>query len=168
MSVDVSGLERFNNVLKQQKANFKNSMENPKLNKIIDIAKEEISRAYSGKININIIVEPKKNGFTIYVKDKNTINPKIAFDEFGTGFYAKGSYPGKLPPSTLKISFTSAKKKRSTNGWEYYYPNPDTKREYGRIKGWFTPNGTFHIGQNANATMYNAIKKIVYRMRSEL
>ena len=93
-------------------------------------------------------------------------NAIIAFDEFGTGFYAKGSYPGKLP--TQRITFTSAKRKRSTNGCEYYYDNPQTKGTHGGIKGWMTPNGVFHIGQTANATMYNACKKIIARVKSEV
>lgn len=166
MGVDLTGLKHFNSVLKQQRENIKPSIKNPKLSKIIEITKEELSKAYSGKLKVNIVVEPREDGFTVYVKDLNTRNPKIAFDEFGTGFYAKGSYPGKLP--TQVITFTSAKKTRSTMGWDYYYDNPDTKRTYGQVKGWFTPNGTFHIGQNANATMYKAIKIIINRIRSEL
>lgn len=164
--VDISGLERFKATLDKTRQNVKPNKKNPKINKIIDIAREEFTKAYEGKIAIDVIVKENKDGFTIYVKDKNSRNPKIAFDEFGTGFYAQGTYPGKLP--TQKIVFTSAKKQRSTDGWVYYYPNEDTKREYGRVKGWFTPNGTFHIGHNANATMYKACKKVIARIRSEL
>lgn len=168
MGVDISGLEHFKSALKSARANVKPKEENPKIAKIINIAKEEFSKAYEGKIKVDIIVKENKNGFTIYVKDMNSRNPKIAFDEFGTGFYAKGTYPGKLPPKSLKITFTSAKKTRFTYGWDYYYPNEDTKREIGRVKGWFTPNGTFHIGQDANATMYKACKRVIARIRSEL
>ena len=165
MSVDLSGLKRFNEVLSKAKENVKPNKKNPKIRRVIDIALEELNKAYSGK-NVKIVVENSKTGFVIYVKDRSTRNPMIAFDEFGTGFYAKGSYPGQLP--TQRITFTSAKKKRSTNGWEYYYDNPDTKVIHGGIYGWHTPNGTFHIGNNANATMYHACKKIIARVRSEL
>lgn len=165
MSVDLSGLRRFNEVLNDFKTNSKVSKKNPKIKRIIDIALEELNKAYSGK-NVKIIVENSQTGFTIYAKDKSTRNPLIAFDEFGTGFYAKGSYPGKLP--TQKITFTSAKKKRSTNGWVYYYDNPDTKVIHGGVYGWMTPNGLFHIGQMPNATMYHACKRIIARVRSEL
>ena len=166
--VDISGLERFKTSLKKARQNVKPNNKNPKIDKIIDIAREEFIKAYEGKINVDVIVKENKSGYTIFVKDKNSRNPMIAFDEFGTGFYAKGTYPGKLPPKSLKITFTSAKKIRSTYGWEYYYPNEDTKREVGRVKGWFTPSGTFHIGHNANATMYKACKRVISRIRSEL
>lgn len=166
--VDISGLERFKASLKQARQNVKPNNKNPKIDKIIDIAREEFTKAYEGKINVDVIVKENKSGYTIFVKDKNSRNPMIAFDEFGTGFYAEGTYPGKLPPKSLKITFTSAKKTRSTYGWDYYYPNEDTKREVGRVKGWVTPNGTFHIGNNPNATMYKACKRVISRIRSEL
>lgn len=163
--VDISGLERFKASLKQARQNVKPNNKNPKIDKIIDIAREEFTKAYEGKINIDVIVKENKSGYTIFVKDKNSRNPMIAFDEFGTGFYAS-SYPGKLP--TQNITFTSAGKKRSTKGWVYYYPNEDTKVTHGGMKGWVTPNGTFHIGNNPNATMYKACKRVISRIRSEL
>ena len=166
MSVDLNGLIRFKESLAVVKANTKVNKKNPKIKRIIDISVEEIKTAYSGKVSVSVIVDETSSGFTIYAKDNNGKNPIIAFDEFGTGFYAKGSYPGKLP--TKRISFTSAGKKRSTSGWVYYYDNPQTKVTHGGIKGWMTPNGVFHIGQTANATMYNACKKIIRRVRSEV
>ena len=169
--VDISGLERFKASLKQARQNVKPNKKNPKIDRIIDIAREEFTKAYENKFKVEVIVKENKSGYTIYVKDRtsknpNKISPIIAFDEFGTGFYANGTYPGKLP--TQRITFTSAGKKRSTNGWDYYYDNEDTKKEIGRVKGWFTPNGVFHIGQNANATMYRACKRVISRIRSEL
>lgn len=167
--VDISGLERFKTSLKKARQNVKPNNKNPKIDKIIDIAREEFIKAYAGKINIDVIVKENKSGYTIFVKDKNSRNPIIAFDEFGTGFYAKGTYPGNLP--TQKITFTVGRKNpktHTTDGWVYYYPNEDTKREVGRVKGWFTPDGTFHIGHNANATMYKACKRVISRIRSEL
>ena len=166
MSVDLSGLRRFNESLNGIKSNIRVSQKNPKIKRIIDISVDEIKKAYSGVLSVSVIVEKKENGFTIYAKDNHGENPIIAFDEFGTGFYAKGSYPGKLP--TQRISFVSANKKRSTNGWVYYYDNPKTKVTHGGIKGWMTPNGVFHIGKPANATMYRACKKIIARVRSEV
>ena len=163
MSVDLSGLERFKRVLEETRVNIKSSKKNPKIERIIDISMEELRKAYSGR-NVRIVLKKTKEGFTIYVKDNNIKNPSIAFDEFGTGFYAK-KYPGKLP--TQRITFQSAGKKRSTQGWVYYYDNLDTKVTHGGMKGWVTPNGAFHIGQNPNSTMYNACKVIRTRLRSE-
>lgn len=163
MSVDLSGLERFKSVLEKLRTNIKSNKENPLIKRIIDISMEELEKAYSGK-NVKIVLKKTKGGFTIYVKDKNIKNPTIAFDEFGTGFYAT-KYPGQLPKQ--RITFQSAGKKRSTQGWVYYYDNPDTKVTHGGMKGWMTPNGAFHIGQNPNATMYNACIRIKARLRSE-
>ena len=175
MSVDLSGLKRFNETLSVCRENIRSTKKNPKIERIINIAKEEITKAYTGKLNVKVIVEKYDGGFTIYAIDTNSRNPMIAFDEFGTGFYARGSYPGKLP--TQKITFTSSGKKKSTEGWVYYYDNPydksvknpsPAKVRHGGIYGWVTPNGVFHIGNVANATMYKACKKIIARVRSEV
>ena len=169
MSLDLSGLKSFERTLNNIRTNTRVSRKNPKIKKIINIAVEELKKAYSGK-NVNIQVVNREFGFTIYVKDKNTKNPTIAYDEFGTGFYAKGSYPGELP--TQRISFSSVGYPQSTQGWEYYYTwqgpkNKNPKKTHGGIKGWVTRDGTFHIGYNANATMYKACKKIITRLRSD-
>ena len=168
MSVDLSGLMAFERTLKRVRTNTKVSKENPEIKRVIDISLNELKRAYAGK-NVSIYVEENEDGFTVFVKDKNTKNPKIAFDEFGTGYYAKGSYPGELP--TQKITFVSAKYKQKTDGWEYYYDwqgpkNRNPKKTHGGIKGWVTKDGTFHIGNNANATMYKACKRIIAKIRS--
>lgn len=176
MGIDLSGLERFGKAIDKAKRESKNSPRNPKIARIIEIAKEELTKAYSGKLNVDIFAKQNRTGYTIYVKDKNSENPTIAFDEFGTGFYAKGSYLGKLP--TQKITFKTVVGrtkggnaiygKKTTNGWDYYYPNEYTKTTHGGIKGWVTKDKTFHIGHNANSTMYKACKIIVARIRSEL
>lgn len=163
MAIDLSGLEHFKSVLGKTKENVKVNKKNSKIKRILDIAVEELKIAYAGK-KVKIVVDTTDDGFTIYVKDTKA-QPTIAFEEFGTGYYASGSYLGELP--TQKITFTSAGKTHSTKGWEYYYPNKDTKRTYGGMKGWLTPNGVFHIGQKANSTMYKACKKIIQRLRSE-
>ncbi len=169
MSVDLKGLSSFERTLKQMSTNIKVSKKNPKIKRIIDISLNELKKAYNGK-NVSIYVEENEFGFTIYVKDKNSDNPKIAFDEFGTGFYADGSYPGELP--SQKITFISADYKQSTDGWKYYYDwqgpkNKRPKKEHGGIKGWVTRDGTFRIGHKANATMYKACKRIIAKIRSE-
>ena len=169
MSVDLSGLKSFERTLNDIKSNIRVSKKNPKFKRVIDIAVEELKKAYTGK-NVNIIVVDHEFGFTIFAKDKNSKNPTIAYDEFGTGFYAKGSYPGELPKE--RITFESVGYKQTTQGWEYYYTwrgpkNKNPKKTHGGIKGWVTKDGTFHIGYNANATMYKACKRIVTRLRSE-
>jgi len=168
MGVNLSGLEHFKSTLTDVKRNISSSKKNPKIKRIIDIAKQELKQAYMGKA-VKISVEKSEHGFTIYVKDLSE-RPTIAFDEFGTGFYAT-KYPGNLP--TQRISFESAGYKQKTNGWEYYYKwkgpkEKNPKKTHGGMKGWVTPNGTFHIGQNPSKTMYNACKRIIERVRSEI
>lgn len=85
----------------------------------------------------------------------------IAFHEFGTGIYAQGSYPdsSKLPTQTL--TFESPKnKQQTTQGWEYYYNNPDTKRTIGGKAGWFVGNGVFTTGNIAGAEIYYTAKAL--------
>ena len=85
----------------------------------------------------------------------------IAFHEFGTGIYAQGSYPdnSKLPKQTL--TFESPKgKQQTTQGWEYYYNNPDTKKSIGGKAGWFMGNGVFTTGNMADAKIYYTAKSL--------
>jgi len=176
MGVNLSGLEHFKNTLADVKRNISSSKKNPKIKRIIDISMDEIKKAYSGK-KVSVIVKKSENGFTIYVKDTQA-KPTIAFDEFGTGFYAKGSYPGKLPTQTItfEVGKIGHRRTMSTKGWEYYYGNPyDTsvkqkspaKVIHGGVYGWMTPNGLFHVGQMPSKRMYNACKRIKERLRSE-
>ena len=164
MATNLNGLAIFSSKLKQAKKTAKNVRKTPFILEKVEIAENEIKSAYSGKKGIVVEREENDEGFTIYAKDKNR-KPKIAFEEFGTGFYANGSYPGDLPKITL--TFQVKGKIHSTRGWEYYYPNKDTKREVGRVKGWFTKNGTFHIGQSAQSTMYKACKRAIRKMKGD-
>lgn len=85
----------------------------------------------------------------------------IAYHEFGTGIYAQGSYPdsSKLPNQTL--TFESPKgKQQTTQGWEYYYSNPDTKKTIGGKAGWFIGNGIFTTGNIAGAEIYYTAKAL--------
>lgn len=85
----------------------------------------------------------------------------IAYHEFGTGIYAKGSYPddSKLPKQTL--TFESPKGKlQTTQGWDYYYKNTLTKRTVGGKAGWFIGNGVFATGNIAGAEIYYTSKTL--------
>lgn len=80
------------------------------------------------------------------------IGDGLAFEEYGTGYYAEGTYKGKLPTQT--ITFESAGQTRSTQGWDYYYDNPDTKITVGGTKGWML-GSNFMTGNVAGNQMYN-------------
>lgn len=161
-NIDTTGLNNFYSKLKDYNNKTK-KMQKQTVDSIVDGAEKIIKSAYAGT-NVSVFTERNDNGAIIYAKDEG-----IAFDEFGTGFYAKGTYEGELPKETL--TFSSAKKQHSTNGWEYYYPNADTKKErYGR-KGWFIPprtgfpKGSFHIGKAASNRFYRSCKKIKERYK---
>lgn len=83
----------------------------------------------------------------------------LFYTEYGTGLIGKGTYPddSKLPKETRK--FESPKGvPQTTQGWEYYYPNPDTK-EYG---GWWYGEDykQFTQGQPAGAQMFHAAQEL--------
>ena len=166
MAFDLSGLNRFGKVLEQTKENLKGNKENSFIGQKIKIAKETIQEAYDSVSHVKVVVEKKDNThYSIKAVDKQD-RPTIAFDEFGTGFYAKGSYKGKLP--TQKITFkTGVKGKvRSTYGWEYYYQPSSAKITHGGIKGWMFGK-TFSIGENASNRMYTACKLARARLRGK-
>lgn len=73
----------------------------------------------------------------------------LAYHEFGTGAYATYPDESKLPKSGVPI----------TGKWEYYYPNPKTKRTIGGQKGWFFGK-TFSTGQPAHAEIYYTAKAL--------
>lgn len=74
---------------------------------------------------------------------------QIAYIEFGTGEYAKGTYKGELPKSGVP----------KTGKWEYYYPSPYKKiGKYGN-KGWWH-NKKFHVGRPAGAQMWQTAQEI--------
>ena len=162
MNLNLSGLKRFESVLNKTRENVKGKGENSFVKEKINIAKEIIEEAYADKSDVKVLV--KKNSdlsYSIKAVD-NKQRPTIAFDEFGTGFYAKGSYKGELPKQ--KITFYSAGVKRVTMGWEYYYPNKTTKVTHSGVKGWkFGKN--FSIGENASNRMYNACKRVKEKIK---
>lgn len=164
MAIDLSGLEHFQDSLKKTSKSIKKPLKNDFMLEKVELAENEIKNAYTGQKGIVVVKEQTENGFTIFAKDTNR-KPRIAFDEFGTGYYAKGSYPGELPKQ--RLTFQVKGKIYSTMGWEYYYDNKETKRQIGGLKGWVTKNGTFHIGQDANATMYKACKRIIRKMKGD-
>ena len=105
--------------------------------------------------------------------DKEIVNDKnvrvvasgsgIAYDEYVKGLIGEGTYEGKLPTQTL--TFVSPKRKdgdtrpqrvNTTQGWEYYYDNPETKF----MGGCFMGKGGFTRGQVANMRMYRTAKSL--------
>lgn len=93
----------------------------------------------------SIRVEDRGNGAADIVFARED----IAFHEFGTGAYATYPDPSKLPKSGVPI----------TGSWQYYYPNPKTKRTIGGQKGWFYGR-TFSTGQPAHAEIYYTAKAL--------
>lgn len=79
----------------------------------------------------------------------------VAFFEFGTGEYAKGTYQGDLPQSGVY----------PTGNWEYYYDSEHkTVNEHG-VKGWFWKKGVFVKGNPAEAEMWETSQFIAQRAR---
>lgn len=163
MTVDLSGLERFIQKVKS----LENAHERV-LKQVEEIAVDELKKSYSSIHGVSVSAERKsKNIICIYAE---TSDGKISFIEFGTGFYAKGTYMGELPKKT--ITFQTKNGIESTAGWEYYYwenqPNPNTKREKNGVKGWYMANGVFSTGRPAGNIFYFACLEIRRRITQEV
>ena len=164
-NVDLSGLKRFKKVLKETLKTNQDNSENRKIEKISTMAYDEIMIAYSGT-KFEVMKPQIYNAkATIYVKGED-----IAFDEFGTGLYAKGSYNGNLPKQP--IFFESVGFPQVTLGWDYYYtwkgdPLKNPKKEINGVSGWFTnkESGIFHIGKDASNRFYNAVQRIKNKVK---
>lgn len=157
MDTDLKGLNSFKEKLKSYSninAKFRNGVINAILERALQIAREE----YSGLSSIDVGIEKVSTGMgRLYAKGES-----VAYIEFGTGLVGEASqYPkDKLP--TQKLEFESPKdsgKMQQTDGWEYYYDNPDTKI----MGGWFWGK-TFTRGRPAGMQMY----RISQRLRQEL
>lgn len=159
--IDLSGLKHFKRSLEDIQTNSGLYSQKSKINEISDIAYDILSASYS-----STAYEVKKPVIDNGVANIYVVGDGIAFDEFGTGFYAKGSYKGSLP--TITLEFESAGFTQITDGWDYYYtwkgdPSRKPKKEYSGVKGWFTKKEGkpyFHTGNRASNRFYNAIIKI--------
>lgn len=83
---------------------------------------------------------------------------KVAFYEYGVGTQGEESgYQGNLP--TEPITFESAGETHTTQGWQYNYPNPKTKKTVGDSVGWFY-DGKFTDGAPAQAQMWKTANEL--------
>lgn len=148
MATDLKGLNNFMRKLKQVKQIeiVASSISSAVADKGVELART----AYLGSDVSRAVVSKE----TSYDGDYAVVAQGygLAFEEYGTGYYAEGTYGGKLPTQT--ITFESAGQIRSTQGWDYYYDNPDTKITIGGNKGWLL-GSNFIIGKNAGNQMYN-------------
>lgn len=97
---------------------------------------------------------PKNNEAKVYARGEG-----LFYTEYGTGLIGQGTYPdeSKLPKNTLR--FESPKGvPQSTQGWQYYYPNVDTKDN----GGWWYGEGykQFTQGQKAGAQMFHTAHEL--------
>ena len=158
-NIDLSGIKRFKKALKQIQTNSQPNKENPNLVKFSGIAYKIISEKYVGtrfKVQESVI---KDGNATIYAKGYG-----IAFDEFGTGLYAEGTYKGDLPKQPITFTTRGANNtrvKKTVPKWEYYYDNPYTKKVLGGIYGWWVgDNLGFQTGRVASNRFYDACQEI--------
>lgn len=151
MATDLKGLQNF----KQKLLNLKNIDTNEIANAIADEGVKIANFEYS----IPIYNLSTKERASIKVNKEYAIEGKssvvaygdqVAFIEFGTGNYARGTYEGDLPKSGVPI----------TGQWEYYYDNPETKKTIGGQHGWFLNNGIFVTGHSAGNQMYRTAKSL--------
>lgn len=164
-NIDLSGIKRFKASIKKVLTNTQEKEKNEMSLKFGSFAYRILSESYVG--TGFQVSQPQfyKGGFNIYASGEG-----IAFDEFGTGIYAKGSYKGNLPTQTITFttivgrdeSGNAIRGEMSTNGWEYYYPNEYTKVLVGGRLGWMTGKNyvAFQEGHSASNRFYDACQKI--------
>lgn len=70
---------------------------------------------------------------------------EVGYTEFGTGEYARGTYPGKLPVDGVPI----------TGAWEYYYDSPYKRAAKSGDLGWYY-GGHFVTGRPAGAQLWRS------------
>lgn len=146
--IDFTGLNNFRQKLQKYSnfADYTAKLISAIVDRGVEIAKEE----YAGVADVKIDYDITPLGGKIIA-----IGDQIAYLEFGTGEYAKGTYEGKLPTEGVPI----------TGKWDYYYDNPLYKRTVDGEKGWFTKKKvegvlTFEIGQKAGNQMYRVSKRL--------
>lgn len=108
---------------------------------------------YSGEAVI-VQAESLSNGKARIVAN----GEKVGYLEFGTGDEGKQSgYQGNLP--TEPITFNVGNRTLSTQGWEYYYNNTQTKRTKDGKRGWYYQK-EFQEGQPAQAQMWRTANEL--------
>lgn len=137
IKADLSGLKHFMKTVEkygQLLADFDRA-----LAQICEAAQAFAEKKYAnhGHSSIDVTYTVTENKGTIYANGE-----AVAFFEFGTGEYARGTYAGKLPDSDVPI----------TGGWEYYYES-DFKATVNGTKGWWLGH-SFVKGNPAEAEMW--------------
>ena len=136
-TIDLSGLEHYMKVVErygQLLKDFRMAMM-----ELCERASEFAKAKYGEHGHSSITVEYENHGTTATIYAKGNA---VAFFEFGTGEYAKGTYQGNLPSSGVPI----------TGNWEYYYKS-EHKTDKNGIKGW-TWGSNFVKGNPAEAEMW--------------
>lgn len=174
-NIDLNGLMRFKKTLKRMASNINGEAQKSKLEQISNVAYDVLKIKYS-LTDFVVEKELSNNKCTIYAKGED-----IAFDEFGTGFYADGTYKGKTPQ--IPLIFESAGYIQSVPKWTYYYDwiGPENKNPKRTLKdgtkGWFTTNPntphwkdggkTFITGEPASNRFYDAVVEIKEKIKEE-
>lgn len=134
-----------------------------KVNAYADTKADEIAMQIAEK-GVEIAKGYFTNGESVYA-EKSGIGTaliiaegnNVFFDEYGTGWAGEGAYPGELPTNTF--TFESAGEIRSTQGWEYHYPNEKTKKPKDNPYYWWY-NGQQQTGQAPQANMWKTSRDL--------
>lgn len=164
MATDLRGLNNFKSKLQSyQKIN--SGIANEVLDEVIKRGEQIAQQEYAGITDVKIYHESIAGGSRVVAEKEG-----LAYIEFGTGRVGeKSQYPkDKLPKQTLTFESPQGKQ-HSTNGWEYYYPNQQTKRTVFGQEGWFhkfddETDVTFVTGQPAQMQMYRTSQRLRQEM----
>ena len=149
-TIDLSGLEHYIKAVEHYGMLLKDFRK--AMIEIGDAASKFARDKYAehGHRTTSVRVEFESHGTTATIYAKGNA---VAFFEFGTGEYAKGTYQGNLPQSGVPL----------TGDWEYYYSSKH-KGEKNGVKGWFW-NHAFIKGNAAEAEMWETSQFIRQQAR---
>lgn len=153
MSTNFNGLHNFQRKLK----NISDKLNDGVAYAVAEKGAEIAQREYSGYSATVEAIEETKSECIVQATGE-----ALTFIEYGTGRPGQNSgYPSeKLPDHPFE--FHSAGKERSTQKWEYYYPNPDTKVTVGGVEGWYLGDN-FITGNPAGMQMFHTSEELADR-----
>ena len=143
MGVTVSrdGFDSF--VRKVQPLNLKSTKE--AVAEVAEMGRAYAQGQYAGDSDVTVSSEVKGKSASIIAKGS-----QVLYKEFGTGKVGAGTYEGTLPTQTFTFESPQGSGEiQHTKGWEYFYPNPRTKRG----DAWYH-KGQRYIGARAEGQMW--------------
>lgn len=162
MATDLRGLNSFKSKL-EKFGNSSKKLANEIVEELTQKGVEIATQEYAGISGVAVYSEKGAAGMSKVVAEGDG----IAYIEFGTGRPGERSnYDKTLLPKEPMVFESPKGQSQTTNGWEYYYDNPRTKRTSLGQEGWYhkfegQKKATFVTGQEAGMQMYRTRQRLI-------